>query len=705
VTYDLSASMNMKCVIHVLFSILTYVKGTEVKVLGLRLPNVDSTTGYTDDGVITALAGEDITIEVIGVGLSKESLVKLSTARMSAGEDCGQSNGTLLQTRHLQLYEGQSNFAINLKNDDIIYSSTQDTYYLCVQVGDVFIHQGIKNELAIKFYSRMLPIWLMILLVTLLLCLSGLFSGLNLGLMALDQTELQIVIKTGTESEQADAKSIMPIRALGNFLLCSLLLGNVLVNNTLTIMLDALTGGGGLIAVIGSTFGIVIFGEIIPQAICSRHGLAVGAKTIGLTKFFMFVTFPLSFPISKLLDLILGEELGTVYNRARLIELLRVTQDNIDLNKDEVNILTGALVLQEKKVEDIMTPIGDCYMLPIESVLDFKTISEIKDRGYSRIPVYEDEESNVIHILLAKDLLFIDPDDNKPLAEICQFYKTPFTYVGNSMPLNKMLDTFKTGENGHLAIVKGNMENCAIGLVTLEDIIEEIIQAEIIDETDIVLDNKSKTKRGKKGRFLKEKEFRLFMGTTVNKVDVSPQVSFAVLQFLSTSLPPFHVENVKTCVLKKLLLLDVFREVKFTTEDEAKDNPIIKRGKPCEHFILIIEGKVEVEIGNEGYVFESGPFTSFGKQVLDQVLEYGSPAKEGSTKMLSKVPSQITWVPECTIVPKSDILYLKIKQNTYKAAVLASRADAGEEIVETHLKNMVEAQLADKGNDEKDPLI
>ena len=151
----------------------------------------------------------------------------------------------------------------------------------------------------------------------------------------------------------------MPIRAMGNFLLCSILLGNVLViliiiivtiiiiviliiiiaikvNNTLTILLDTLTGGGGLVAVIGATLGIVVFGEIIPQvnivmscicamtmtmtinmtmtrnmtmtiimsyfqAICSRHGLAVGARTIWLTKFFMLITAPLSFPISKVL--------------------------------------------------------------------------------------------------------------------------------------------------------------------------------------------------------------------------------------------------------------------------------------------------------------------------------------------------------------------------------------------------------------------
>ncbi|XP_042885407.1 metal transporter CNNM4-like [Penaeus japonicus] len=98
--------------------------------------------------------------------------------------------------------------------------------------------------------------------------------------MALDKTELKIVSNTGSPNERRYARAIEPVRRHGNFLLCTLLLGNVLVNSTLTILLDELSSG--LVAVIGSTAGIVVFGEIIPQAICSRHGLAIGARTVWL---------------------------------------------------------------------------------------------------------------------------------------------------------------------------------------------------------------------------------------------------------------------------------------------------------------------------------------------------------------------------------------------------------------------------------------
>lgn len=82
----------------------------------------------------------------------------------------------------------------------------------------------------------------------------------------MDRTELKILCNTGEQKEREYARIIQPVRNHGNFLLCSILLGNVLVNSTFTIILDGLTSG--LVAVVMSTIAIVLFGEITPQVCC-----------------------------------------------------------------------------------------------------------------------------------------------------------------------------------------------------------------------------------------------------------------------------------------------------------------------------------------------------------------------------------------------------------------------------------------------------
>ena len=243
--------------------------------------------------------------------------------------------------------------------------------------------------------TPLLPLGVNIVFIIILICLSGTFSGLNLGLMSLDPTTLKIVMESGSGRQRTYAKLIYRVRKYGNYLLCTLLLGNVLVNNTLTILLNSVLGSG-VWAIVASTFAIVIFGEIIPQAICSRHALTIGAYTIWLTYIFMAITFPLSLPISIVLHFILGKEIGAVYTRDELLGLLKVTEDHHDIGKDEVQIISGALKFKEKTAENVMTKFEYVYCVDIQCVLDFKTMREIYDSGFSRIPVYEETKSNIV---------------------------------------------------------------------------------------------------------------------------------------------------------------------------------------------------------------------------------------------------------------------------------------------------------------------
>lgn len=177
--------------------------------------------------------------------------------------------------------------------------------YICLKSDSTWYHQGSESWVSVQSRGKLMPLYIHIMLIIFLLLLSGLFAGLNLGLMSLDCAELHLVARSGTDVEKMYAKRIQPIRSRGHFLLCTILLSNVMLNTTLTVLLGQLTSS--LMAVITATLSIVIIADIIPQAICARHGLVIGARTIYITYLFMFLTFPLSYPISKVLDWILGE--------------------------------------------------------------------------------------------------------------------------------------------------------------------------------------------------------------------------------------------------------------------------------------------------------------------------------------------------------------------------------------------------------------
>ncbi|KAK2896780.1 hypothetical protein Q8A67_011268 [Cirrhinus molitorella] len=698
----------------------------ETVIIGLRLEDTDEVS-FMDRGFLRVSERSRVRLRVYGQNINNETWSKLAFTEHSIGSapaesqslgdapalhPCGIRSSDIIILPNVEVNRKTSGI-IEIEVKPLRKTEKSKVYYLCIATATPgaqdswsestwIYHEGHDTKVIVVEEKKfLLPFWLQVIFIAMLLCLSGMFSGLNLGLMALDPMELRIVQNCGTEKEKNYAKKIEPVRSQGNYLLCSLLLGNVLVNTTLTILLDDIAGSG-LIAVVVSTIGIVIFGEIVPQAICSRHGLAVGANTILLTKFFMILTFPASYPVSKLLDHVLGQEIGTVYNREKLLEMLRVTDPYNDLVKEELNIIQGALELRTKTVEDVMTPLRDCFMIAADAILDFNTMSEIMESGYTRIPVYEGERCHIVDLLFVKDLAFVDPDDCTPLKTITKFYSHPLHFVFNDTKLDAMLEEFKKGKS-HLAIVQrvnnegeGDPFYEVLGIVTLEDVIEEIIKSEILDETDLYTDNKTKKKIAHRER---KQDFSAFKPTDNElRVKISPQLLLAALRFLATEVESFSTAQMTEKILLRLLKHpNVIQELKYDDKNKkVSEHYLFHRNKPVDYFILILQGKVEVEAGKEGMKFEAGAFSYYGVLSLTSSPENKSPPRpfglnhsdslnrsdrmEAVTPTLGSSNNQLNsflqvYVPDYSVRAASDLLYIKVTRQQYQNALMASRMD------------------------------
>jgi len=316
------------------------------------------------------------------------------------------------------------------------------------------------------------------IIVAFFLILSGLFSGLTLGLMGLDTFELKRRSKLG----DIDAKRIYPLRKKGNLLLSTLLLGNVAVNSALAIFLGSVSTG--LIAGITATGLIVIFGEIIPQSVFSKHALKLGAKTTWIVYIFLFFLYPVTKPISMALDKFLGSELPTSYSKKEFEEIIQEQKNIKDsgITSSEFRILKGGVRYSHEVVKNVMTPRIKTYFLDENDILDEKLKSEIVKKGHSRIPILCKEREKVVGILYAKDL--INADCHKK-TKIKSLMRKRVIFVEEDKRLSTILSEFKK-RKVHLFIVNDDFKGIS-GIITLEDVLEEIV-GEIVDEYDQKVD-------------------------------------------------------------------------------------------------------------------------------------------------------------------------------------------------------------------------
>ena len=309
-----------------------------------------------------------------------------------------------------------------------------------------------------------------IIIVLALITASGMFSGLTIGLMGLGIDDVQRSADLGDKN----AAKVLPVIKSGNLLLVTLLLGNTAVNATLSIFLGGVVGTGLMAGVI-STALILVFGEILPAAALTRHALVVGAKVAGLVKVLMFVFYPVSGPISMLLDRVLGEQLPDMLNRRELRHVIETHQQSQDSDIDALDrdIILGTLSLQEKTAEMIMTPCEQVVTVGYKDILDETMISKLKESGYTRFPVLRDDR--IVAVLNIKELVGVTLDTKL----VKEYITDRLIHIHTNIKADDMLNRMIKGKV-HIASVSD--QSGWAGIITMEDVLEALIGHEISDE-------------------------------------------------------------------------------------------------------------------------------------------------------------------------------------------------------------------------------
>eukprot|EP00889_Picochlorum_renovo_P000770 jgi/Picre1/27800/NNA_000764.t1 len=352
-----------------------------------------------------------------------------------------------------------------------------------------------------------------------LIGISGLCAGLTLALLSLDFNDLEILKRIHGAEGKRLAESVQPLLKKPHLLLVTLLLVNSLCMEALPLCLDRLLDP--VSAIVISVTVILLFGEIIPQAVCKKHGLKIAANLAWLVKLMIFLTYPLSYPISKVLDALLGVEKRALFRRKEIEALIDAhvsrqgsAEDHLGeqpyISRDEAQIVHGALQLYEKNISDSMTSIDRVFRLDWNDVYDEDLLLNINESGHSRIPIWFGGGMSTMafcqRTLTAAERYFTDEKRIRDIEELSGLLRDMPIFLESSKKIdciNHMMNAMR-----HMALVMDTItennttvqtddapllvhgKRRVIGILTLEDLLEDLLVHEIVDETDTFKTNK-----------------------------------------------------------------------------------------------------------------------------------------------------------------------------------------------------------------------
>jgi putative hemolysin len=317
-----------------------------------------------------------------------------------------------------------------------------------------------------------------------MIVLSAFFSGLEVALISISKGQLRRIVNEGKKG----AKSLEKLKSNPSRMLVTLLLGNNLVNvAAAAVATDLATnffGSIGLgIATGAMTMILLIFGEITPKAYCNIHAEPIALRFSKVILGMQFALFPLVRAlegVTKGIFQVTGsEEKPQPMSEEEVRAVIDVGVEDKALAKSEKEMMEDVMEFHDTKVRAIMTPRNKIFALDARMLL-WDALPLINEIGYSRIPIIEDTKDNVVGIVHIRDVL--KAVETKTSYMMLKDVARKPLFVSMEMGINKLMKEFQ-GRRIHMAIVvdeHGSTE----GLVTLEDIIEELV-GEIADETDV----------------------------------------------------------------------------------------------------------------------------------------------------------------------------------------------------------------------------
>ncbi|BDQ30994.1 membrane protein [Nitrosopumilus zosterae] len=330
----------------------------------------------------------------------------------------------------------------------------------------------------------MVELWMELSALAILIGLSGFFSGLEVALVGTRHSKVNQLRKQKVKGSEA----LYKLKHNPGWMMSSVNLGNNLVNvgssAFATSVAIRIFGNDGLAIAVGiMTFLILVFGEITPKTYCNANATKIALRFAPVLLAFSYAFWP----VVKLFEIITKTMVritGSSYHAPPITEeeikgIIEQGLADDALEKDESDLVHSALEFDDTVIRTVMTPRTKMTALPAKMLL-FEALPLINQNAHSRIPIYGETNDDIIGFIHVRDVLKEVELDNK-MKTLEQIAREP-VFVSQEKMVSSLLKEMK-GRKTHMAIVideHGGVE----GLVTLEDLIEEII-GDIEDETDI----------------------------------------------------------------------------------------------------------------------------------------------------------------------------------------------------------------------------